>query len=370
MIFLNTIHLNFKRHLVWSLAVAFSVLSSIYWLILASDFYVSESHVVVQRTDLSAGTSLDLSSLMGGSPGGNRADQLLMRTHLRSLDILRNLDRQLNLKNHYSQDQWDPISRLWLQSSELEVFHRYFLSRVSIELDEFTGVLIIRVQAYTPLLAQSLNAHLVSEGERFMNQMAHQLAQAQVGFLESQVKTLSMRAQLSRQALLNFQDKKGLAAPKAMAEGVQAIINQLQSQRSELQTQRSSIQAYLVNDHPSVVMLTQQIESIERQISREQSRLASPQGTQLNRTLEAFAQLEREATFNQEIYQTALTSLERGRIEATRTIKKVSVLQSPNLPEYPLEPRRLYNTTVYFLIIFALAGVVHLIREIIRDHQD
>jgi capsular polysaccharide transport system permease protein len=370
MTYWQALRLAFLRQPVWGTALALSVLASVYWLVVASDRYVSESHVIVQRTDMAAGTSVDLSSLMSGMAGGNRADQLLLRTHLRSVDMLLNLDGQLNLKTHYSQWQRDPLSRMWSSNPDVEMFHRHFLSRVSIELDEFTGVLIIRVQGYTPELAQALNERLVSEGERFMNHMAHQLAQAQVGFLESQVKTLSARAQQSRQLLLSFQDQKGLAAPKAMADGVQGIVNQLQAQRSELQTQRGALQAYLVNDHPSIVMLNQQIQSIERQIAQEQSRLASPQGMPLNRTLEAFAELERQALFDQEVYQSALTSLERGRIEATRTIKKVSVLQAPSLPEYPMEPRRVYNTSAFFLIAFLLAGVVQLLREIVRDHQD
>jgi capsular polysaccharide transport system permease protein len=155
-----------------------------------------------------------------------------------------------------------------------------------------------------------------------------------------------------------------------MADGVQGIVNQLQAQRSELQTQRGALQAYMVNDHPSIVMLDQQIESIEKQIMQEQSRLASPKGKPLNRTLEAFAQLERQVLFDQEVYQSALTSLERGRIEATRTIKKVSVLQAPSMPEYPMEPRRLYNISVFFLVAFLFAAVVQLLREIVRDHQD
>lgn len=70
------------------------------------------------------------------------------------------------------------------------------------------------------------------------------------------------------------------------------------------------------------------------------------------------------------MYKTALAALERGRVEATRTIKKVSVLQTPTLPEYPLEPRRWYNTLVFFLVAMLLAGVVHLVAAIVRDHTD
>lgn len=77
-----------------------------------------------------------------------------------------------------------------------------------------------------------------------------------------------------------------------------------------------------------------------------------------------------EAAFAQDVYKTALVALEKGRIEATRTIKKVSVLQSPTQPEYALEPRRFYNTLVFILVAMLLAGVAHLLAAIVRDHKD
>ncbi len=119
------------------------------------------------------------------------------------------------------------------------------------------------------------------------------------------------------------------------------------------------------------VLVEQRIEAIEKQIAQEQAKLAAPGGKTLNRTAEAFAQLELQAKFRPlDMYKTALTALEQGRLEATRTLKKLSVLQQPNLPQDALEPRRLYTTSVWVLTILLLAGVLHLLLAIVRDHQD
>ena len=59
-----------------------------------------------------------------------------------------------------------------------------------------------------------------------------------------------------------------------------------------------------------------------------------------------------------------------GRIDAIRTIKKISVVQTPTNPQYPLEPRRLYNMIVYILVTLMLAGVVQMLATIIRDHKE
>jgi len=86
--------------------------------------------------------------------------------------------------------------------------------------------------------------------------------------------------------------------------------------------------------------------------------------------VEEFQRLEMAAQFAQDVYKTALVALEKSRVEATRTIKKVSVLQSPTLPQYPLEPSRIYNIIVFIRVTLLLAGIVHLLAAIIRDHED
>ena len=36
----------------------------------------------------------------------------------------------------------------------------------------------------------------------------------------------------------------------------------------------------------------------------------------------------------------------------------------------PLEPRRLYNVVVFVIVALMLAGVLHLLAAIVRDHKD
>lgn len=345
------------------------MLAGVYWLLIASDRFVSEAHVIIQRTDVSGGQAMDFSSLLNGT-GGSRAEQLLLRDHLLSLDMLRKIDTTLKLRDHYSDKQRDPLSRLWNLNTSIEWLHRYFLSRVSVELDDYAGVLVIKAQAYDPKTAHAISSLMLQEGGRFMNDMARGLAQEQVNFLEQQLVLMNERALQARQAVLNFQNQKELVSPQGAAEALAGIISRLDGQRSDLQTQLSASQAYLVPNHPTLVLLNQQLQAVEKQITQEKAKLASPAGKTLNRTVEEFQRLELAAAFAQDVYKTALVALEKGRLESMRTIKKVSVLQTPSLPEYPLEPRRFYNTLVFVLIALLLAGKVHLLEAIVRDHKD
>jgi capsular polysaccharide transport system permease protein len=358
-----------RRRIIGAAVIA-SLLAAVYWLAIASDRYVSQAHVIIERTDLSGGQTMDFSNLIAGVGNTNRADQLLLRDHLLSVEMLRKLDAVLKLRAHYADPARDPFSRLWSKDEAIEDFHRYYLSRVSVEYDDYAGVLMIEAQAFDPRMAHAITTMLVQEGERFMNQKAHNLARAQVSFLEQQVLQMNTRALAARRAVLDYQNRKGLVSPQATAEAIAAIVARLEAQRIDLQTQRSSLQAYLVADHPNIVMLNQQIAAIEKQLARERARLATPSGASLNRTVEEFQRLEADAVFADDVYKTALVALERGRVEAIRTIKKMSVMEAPTMPEDPVQPRRLYNTLVSVLIALLVAGVAHLLMAIIRDHAD
>lgn len=360
----------FLRRRTFSVAFIASLLATVYWGGLASDRYVSEAHVVIQRTDMSSPQTMDIGSLLGGGAGGSMVDQMLLRDHLYSVDMLEKLDSRLDLRTHYSDGRRDLLSRMWRDDLPLELFHRHFLSRVEIEFDEYAGVLVIKAQGYTPETAHAIATMLVEEGELYMNTLAHRLANEQVGFLEKQVEQRAAEAMRSRQALLAFQNEKGMVSPQATVDSMASVINRLEAQLTDLKATRNARLGYLSPTAPSVVELDLQIRAIEKQIAQEQARLAAPGGEPLNVVVEEYQRLQMTAEFAQEIYRTALAALEMGRIEATRTLKKVSILQAPTQPQYPLEPRRLYNIVVFVLAALLIAGVIHLLAAIIRDHKD
>lgn len=364
-----------QRHAILALAVLASLLACVYWLAVASDRYISEAHVVIQSTDMAVG-SPDLGSLLGGVQGlSNPIDQLLLRDYLLSIDILKKMDRQVHLRAHYSDPEHDLLSRLWRKNIELEGFYDYYLRRVTVDFDVYVGVLVIKAQAYDPDTAHAITAFLVAEGEQFMNKLAQNLAQAQVDFLSKEIDHIKNTTIQTRQALLSFQNKHGLVSPQGTTENVAGIINRMEGQLSDLRTSRAAMLGYLMPDSANISELNLQIAALEKQIVVEQARLTAPNGKPLsaktlNTTLEEYQRLEMNAQFAQDLYQGALTALEKGRFEASRTLKKMSVVQAPTQPEYALEPRRIYNSVVCLLVIFLAAGILSLLAAIIRDHQD
>ncbi len=362
--------LTIKRPLL-SGTTFFSLMIILYWGVIASDRYISVAHVIIQNTDKTSSQMMDLGSMLGGlSSGGGSGDQLLLRDYLLSVDMLHKAEKKLELRAHYSLSDWDLFSRMWDKNQSIEWFHQYYLSRVSIELDETAGVLVIESQAYTPEKAHAITSLLVNSGEQFMNKLARDLAKVQVDFLDDAVIDMSNRVLSVRQQVLDFQNKKGLVSPENATENLVGIINGMETKVAELQTHKSAMLSYLMPSSPKVVEVNMQIAALKRQIYREKSKLTSPSGKTLNKTVEEYERLQINATFAQDLYKSAIQSLEMGRLETARTLKKMSVLQKPSVPEYPLQPRRLYNITAFILCTILISGIISLLSIIIRDHKD
>jgi capsular polysaccharide transport system permease protein len=76
-----------------------------------------------------------------------------------------------------------------------------------------------------------------------------------------------------------------------------------------------------------------------------------------------------EADFTQELYKIALAAVEQARIESTKQIKYLSVIQQPSKPQSAKYPRKIYNLITLLAILFLAYGITKLIKATIEDHK-
>lgn len=351
----------------WALALLAIVLVSVYWFVIAQDRYVSRATVVLESPQV-ASPELSFASLIGGG-AGNTQDLLLLREHLLSVDMLKRIEQDLDFRSHYSQNG-DLFARLRNPEGPIEDLHKYFQRRVEVELDEYAGVLNIHVQAYTPEFAHQLASLLLEAGEDHMNEMGHRLAEEQVRFLEVQIERLQERFDEARAALLTFQNEHGLVSPSSTVESLNQVVATLEGDLARLQAQRNALSSYQSQQSADMRRAQSEIIALRDQIETQRDRLAQAAGDSLNRISAEYQTLELRAQFAQETYSSALAALESTRLEAARQLKQVSVLQSPLFPEYPTEPSRLYNSSVFAIITIFLTFIFSMMMMIIRDHRD
>ena len=341
----------------------------VYWFV-ASDRYVSESVVMVQNTDSSGSSQpTDLLNMFIGT-AGNRSDQLILVEYLTSLDMLKQLDKEFDLRSHYSSTEYDIVSRMWGKDISIEWFYWYFKRRVTVTFDEYTGVVKVQAQAFTPEMAQNITSFLVREGEKFMNDMSHSIAEEQVRFLEKQVDIAREDVKESSQTLLKFQNQKNIASPTVEIANYQALIADLEKQKSELLIKMRALPATLGGDNQIRQTLNKNLQAIEEQINKVRAKLTSNKTSSLNELMDREQSLKMDLEFKRDIYSSTLTGLVKGKMNAARLIKHVSILQQPSHPEYAMKPDRIYCFLATLCLALLILGMLQLLKAVILDHVD
>ena len=69
-------------------------------------------------------------------------------------------------------------------------------------------------------------------------------------------------------------------------------------------------------------------------------------------------------------YKLALSAVEAARIESTRKLKNLVVIEPPSKPEKAEYPRRLYSLLTLLLGTLLILAVVRLVLATVQEHQD
>lgn len=348
------------------------LIAAIYLFVFAADRYVSESVVVVRKEGggLPVPGGLDALSAMFGTSAASGEDQHMLQAHILSIDMLRQLDEKLNLREAYSSPKLDFIFRLDSDATQ-EEFLDYYNSRVEVIVDSESGLLTIRTQGFTPEIAQAVNQHVVDISEQFINESSHRLARDQMTFAKSETENARAELDEARSRLLRFQEEHGILNPMAQAAANTGLVAELQASQARYEAELKGHLAYLNEDAPQIDALQAQIAGIRQQLEAERLRsVTSAEGVSLNVLAGQYQELLAELEFLADAYRGALTALETARIEATRKLKSLVLVESPALPESAEYPRRAYSLLALFLGLTLLYGIGRLIVATIEDHME
>jgi capsular polysaccharide transport system permease protein len=83
-----------------------------------------------------------------------------------------------------------------------------------------------------------------------------------------------------------------------------------------------------------------------------------------------FQALMLQAGFATDAYKAALAAVENARIDATRKLKTLVVVEPPTLPQTAEYPQRLYSLGTLLAICVLLYAILRLVLATIREHQD
>jgi len=340
-----------------------------YYTFIAANRYVSESVVTVKQADNSVPQGIGGLAMLAGVGSSSREDDLFLREYIQSLDMLTTLDKELAIRQAYESQTRDPFFRLYPWMSQ-EWYLWYYKNRTEVTFDDMTGLLHIRVEAFTPAQAQAINSAILRDSERFVNELSHKMSRVQMEFAEGELKKAKERYAKAKGALLAFQNRHGVFDPMAQAQAKATLSEGFEATIATKEAELGTMLSYLQESAPQVVALQAEIAALKVQAAKEKSRVTSTKsGEKLNDLAARYQDLVIEAGFAEDTYKVALASVEKTRISATQNIKQLAVIQSPIRPEIAEYPKRIYNLMTIFIALLLFAGIVRLVKATIEDHK-
>jgi len=345
-----------------------SLLFSFYQLFIATERFESQAKIIVQQPDNMATMDAGMALLSGmGMPTGN-SDTEIVKAYIYSNDMVQYLNQELNLREHYTQDFIDYFSAIHESDTREELF-AYYQDRIQVNIDEKSGVISIYSQGFDSGFAQQLTHKIVKRAEWFINSIGHQLANAQLSFVQGEHANIEKQLAEAQTNLLNFQQEYNLLDPTAEGLAMQQITYTLEGQIAVKQTELKTTQAIMSVKAPQVVALQNELNALRAQLKAERDKLAqSGQGEMpVSELLAKFTDYKVKMELALQAYTSSQISLEKSRIEAYRQIKYLIVVEKPTLSQESTYPDVFYNISLFVLLFSLVFGIGKIVISTIQE---
>lgn len=343
------------------------LLFAIYQIVIATPRYESQAKVIVKQPDAMATMDTGMAVLSGLGMTPTNSDTQLVVEYIRSVDMLKFIDSEIQLKQHYESRTADIFSRLDKDSSQ-ESFLRYYNDHINVEVDEKAQVITILVQGFTPEYTHKLNDLIVKRAEWFINEVNRNLASEQLKFIKEEHQLIENRLATAKKELLEYQNKYSLLDPEAESAAIQKIAYSIEAKVAEKKAELNILNEVLSEKSPQVVALKNQIRALEEQLIEERERLSSSDGElSVSQVLSRFSDYKINVELALQAYTSSLISLEKARVESYRQIKFLVTVEKPTIPQDSSYPKVFYNLSLFAVVLLMLYGIGAIIRATIKE---
>jgi capsular polysaccharide transport system permease protein len=342
-----------------------TVCAVIYYSLIASDVYVSESRFIVRSAQLSP--QMGLSQLLGGH---SQDDANSVHDYILSRDAMKELDRQYPLHPVYARrgaDVFDSFPGLHLDHS-FEQFYRYYGKQVAVEIDPQSSISVLSVRAFTAKDAFEINSLLLEMSEHLVNKLNERSREDLVHFADEEVQLASDKAKQASLALLDYRSKKSVFQPDQQAALQLVGVSKIQDELIGTEAELAQLQKLSPNS-PQITALRGKADALRASVANEASKVTSANGSLSARSPE-FERLTLESSFADKQLGVALAELETARTEARQKQIYLERVVQPGLPDKAMEPRRIRSCITALLLGIVGWSMARLLIAAVKEHVD
>lgn len=346
-------------------------LSILYFGIIASPVYISEANFVVYSPGERFSSTGGLASLIG-SIGGNYSSSAsqTISAYISSWDAMMALNQAVDLQRQYSHgvDFLDRYGGVFHPFTNDVRLWRYYQSMTDDSIDASNGISTLKVRAYSPAMAQKINAFLLAKGQDIVNQLNAGAHAEAVRFAETDVQQARQALRQSTIALADYRNGQRVISPLQQSQLQLALVAKLQDQLIQEKTQLQAIEQH-APQNPNISVLRSGVQALESQIAAAKAQITGDHQSLASKDTE-YETLQVNQDIAQKLLVAAVTALQQARITAQKQELFLETISSPNLPDAPQLPRRIEGILATLVISLMVWGVLVVVVGGIKEHHD
>lgn len=334
----------------------------------ALDQYHSDAAFSI-RSDESIGVP-SLQSAFTQTVSSSKVEAEIIRDFIRSQALIERIEARTDLRAIFEVPGRDIVFTMQPGSS-IEDRTWYWNRMVSVSVAPISGLVHLRVKAFTPEQAQSLAGLILSESGNIVDTLSESAEESYIS--ASKKRRIETEAQLrdARAEVQKFRSENNIIDPESDFSIRNGVVAALQNELAQLLIERSVVDGFSKNGSSRVDAIDSKIEAIRSQIEIEREDVLRREGGDrtLSGTLNEFESLLVELEIAEQSYKAALMQEEEARGAAQRQKRFVTVHIPPTLSEESQYPDRIFLSIGVFFCLFAIWSVLVLIYYNVEDRS-
>ncbi|MFO1103352.1 MAG: hypothetical protein U1E20_10670 [Methylocystis sp.] len=350
--------------------VAPFLVASIYWGLIASKQYVTETKFALRAGEAS---SLDMLSGGGGGSQGSQhmQDAQVLVNFIRSRSMVEALDRKIGLRAMFTRPGVDYFSS-FDPEDPVEEFEKYWKKRIDASVDLISGIISVHVRAFTPNDSLTISQNVAELSERLVNEMSTRSRRDALAQARTELTRAEQQLKNATAAMRDARNAEGVLDAPAAADAINKVITSLRLELAQTQEDLALHSDAETLESPQARLLTARVQSLKSQIDDYSTQIAGAgeKGTDsLAQHAGILSRHQIELSLAEQRYGVAASAFENARVELeTQRAYLISFLR-PTLAEKSLYPQR----WIEWAIIVAPATIAWLaflaVAFLVRDHM-
>lgn len=352
------------------MVVAPLALSAAYLWIAAQDRYASMAGFTVRSAE--GGSASGLIGGIAQLTGSNTSvDGDILYEFILSQNLVADIDADLDIVSHYSAPYAsDPVFAL-APDPTIEELTDYWGRIVRVSHDSNSGLIDLRVLAYSPEMAQAISQAIVDRSQEEINALNAQAREDATRYALEDLTEAQERLRRAREALTQFRVRTQIVDPEADLQGRLGVMGNLQEQLVQALIEFDLLKQTAPENDPRTSQAELRIDVIRSRIAEERNAFAgageSADGQDYPALIAEYEGLVVDREVTEETYRVSLTAVDLARANAQRESRYLATFIRPTLAQEAEYPQRwvLVSMTGLFLLLTWSIGA--LIFYSIRD---